>query len=142
MSAKSRIYVHQSAKCGFSKKAFRRQYFFSLQLCSPNMLSSFKTKIGNVYCSVYILELLTSVCGVVLDFSIQDYVNHGIAPFLLSRLHEMVTFGPNPHFIALTDPRIISYIGKLFISCKKISFFFCVWLLLSLISTYFHFVAF
>jgi hypothetical protein len=28
VSAKSRIYVHQSTKCGFSKKAFRRQYFF------------------------------------------------------------------------------------------------------------------
>ena len=28
---------------------------------APNMLSSFNSKIGNVYCPVYILELLTSV---------------------------------------------------------------------------------
>ena len=34
---------------------------FCLPLCSPNMLSSFKSKIGNVYCPVYILKLLTSV---------------------------------------------------------------------------------
>ena len=34
---------------------------FSLHLCSPNMLSSFKSKIGNVYRPVYILEVLTSV---------------------------------------------------------------------------------
>ena len=34
---------------------------FSLPLCSPNMLSWFKIKIGNVHCPVYILELLTSV---------------------------------------------------------------------------------
>jgi hypothetical protein len=37
---------------------------FSLPLCSPNMLSSFKSKIGNVYCPVYILELF---CGMSLD---------------------------------------------------------------------------
>ena len=45
----------------FLKKTFRRQYFFSLLLCSPNMLSSFMSKIGNVYCPLYILEVLTSV---------------------------------------------------------------------------------
>ena len=45
----------------FLKKPSVDNIFFSLPLCSPNMLSSFKSKIGNVYCPVYILELLTSV---------------------------------------------------------------------------------
>ena len=45
---------------------------FSLHLCSPNMLSSFKSKIGNVYCPVYILELLTSVYSVS-DFSLLSF---------------------------------------------------------------------
>jgi hypothetical protein len=46
----------------FLKKPSVDNIFF-LPLCSPNMLSSFKSKIGNVYWPVYILELLTSVSG-------------------------------------------------------------------------------
>jgi hypothetical protein len=34
---------------------------FSLPLSSSNMLPSFRNKIGNLYCPVYILELLTGV---------------------------------------------------------------------------------
>ena len=33
----------------------------AVPLCSPNMLSSFKSKIGRVYCPVYIFELLKGV---------------------------------------------------------------------------------
>ena len=42
----------------FLKKPSVDNIFFSL---SPNMLSSFKSKIWNVYCPVHILEVLTSV---------------------------------------------------------------------------------
>ena len=37
------------------------------------MLSSFKSKIGNVYCPVYILELLTSVFGLTLHQNFFDF---------------------------------------------------------------------
>ena len=45
----------------FLKKKPSVDNIFSLPLCSPNMLSSFKRKIWNVYCPVHIIEVLTSV---------------------------------------------------------------------------------
>ena len=47
---------------------------FSLSLCFPSLLSSFKSKIGNVYDLVYILELLTSVGMTLLfvEFQVQS----------------------------------------------------------------------
>ena len=46
MSVKSRICVHQSTKCGFSKKAFRRQYFFLFPYVLLTCYHHLRAKLG------------------------------------------------------------------------------------------------
>ena len=46
MSVKSRICVHQSTKCGFSKKAFRRQYFFVFPYVLLTCYHHLRAKLG------------------------------------------------------------------------------------------------
>ena len=54
------------------------------------MLSSFKSKIGNVYCPVYILELLTSVdTAVKLFFFVQNLGFNDHKNFTLIKLKSL-----------------------------------------------------
>jgi hypothetical protein len=53
VSTKSRIYVHQSTKCGFSKKAFCRQYFFLFNYALLIRYHHLRPKLG-MYIALYI----------------------------------------------------------------------------------------
>ena len=61
MSVKSRICVHQSTKCGFSKKAFRRQYFFLFIYVLLTCYHHLRAKLG-MYIALCILLNFWQVC--------------------------------------------------------------------------------
>ena len=63
MSVKSRICVHQSTKCGFSKKAFRRQYFFLFTYVLLTCYHYLRAKLG-MYIALCIFLNFWQVCGI------------------------------------------------------------------------------
>ena len=62
MSPKSRIYVHQSTKCGFSKKAFRRQNFFLFPYVLLACYHHLRVKLG-MYISQCVFLNFWQVCN-------------------------------------------------------------------------------
>ena len=62
MSVKSRICVHQSTKCGFSKKAFRRPYFFLFTYVLLTCYHHLREKLG-MYIVLCIFLNFWKVCN-------------------------------------------------------------------------------
>ena len=71
MSVKSRICVHQSTKCGFSKKAFRRQYFFLFTYVLLTCYHHLIAKLG-MYIAMCIFLNFWQVCNAYPIFIFSD----------------------------------------------------------------------
>jgi hypothetical protein len=62
VSTKFRIYVHQSTKCGFSKKVFHRQYFFLFPYVLLTCYHHLRAKLG-MYITLCIFLNFWQVCN-------------------------------------------------------------------------------